>query len=48
MKLIGYLIASYIVSYLAHKVLSLHGMGPNAIRKLKEEMARRGISFADR
>ena len=29
-------------------VLGWHGMGPNAMRKLREEMARNGVSFANR
>ena len=29
------------------ELLALHGMGPNAVRKLKAEMARRGARFAD-
>jgi hypothetical protein len=27
-------------------VAAWHGMGPNAMRKLKEEMARQGLRFA--
>ena len=29
------------------ELAALHGMGPNAIGKLKAEMARRGARFAD-
>jgi hypothetical protein len=29
------------------ELLALHGMGPNAVRKLKAEMALRGVKFAD-
>ena len=28
------------------EVAAWHGMGPNAMRKLKEEMARQGVRFA--
>lgn len=28
------------------QIMSLHGMGPNALKKLKEAMAERGLSFA--
>jgi predicted Fe-Mo cluster-binding NifX family protein len=27
------------------EVVALHGMGPNAMRKLNDEMARKGVSF---
>lgn len=30
-----------------HEVLDLHGMGPKAVRILKEALAERGLSFRD-
>ena len=30
------------------EVMRLHGMGPNALGKLRAEMAARGVRFADR
>ena len=29
------------------ELLALHGIGPNALRKLKAEMARCGVAFAE-
>ena len=29
------------------EILALHGIGPNAIRQLKEALAANGLSFAD-
>lgn len=29
------------------ELLALHGMGPNAVSKLRAEMAARGVRFAD-
>lgn len=35
-----------LTEYTAKEILALHGVGPKAIRILTEEMAARGMSFA--
>ena len=42
----GYTRYEQLTSVTARELLSLHGIGPKAIRILEEEMAARGLSFA--
>jgi hypothetical protein len=35
-----------LTEYTEGEILSLHGMGPNAIKKLRQALAEKGLSFA--
>ncbi len=42
----GYTRYEQLTSVTARELLSLHGIGPKAIRILEEELAARGLTFA--
>jgi predicted Fe-Mo cluster-binding NifX family protein len=43
----GYVRLEQLAAVREAEVLALHGMGPNAMKTLKEAMAEKGLSFAD-
>lgn len=47
LNLEGYYRLEQLTQVSAAELLKLHGVGPKAIRILKEEMAKKGLSFAD-
>ncbi len=47
LELNGYTRYHQLAGVSAKELLKIHGMGPKAIRILREELAARGLSFAD-
>jgi hypothetical protein len=43
----GYTRFDQLTSVTAKEILAIHGVGPKAVRILTEELAARGLSFAD-
>ncbi|MFF3443209.1 helix-hairpin-helix domain-containing protein [Streptosporangium sp. NPDC002721] len=44
----GYTTLAQVASLTERELLRLHGVGPKAVRLLREALAERGLAFADR